>query len=228
MIDKDKIVIPILRNENEAIVFKLDPLRVLAWLCINKFIDMPENKITSKEEAHAYLYKRLIFAQVPEDEIVRLKPIDYLEDKNVLSSIMVFRLIHTYMHVLLQSGKSLLGLDVDSMSEYIFPSSLAGAIYVSKLQGGGMGALIAAFDNDLARWLRNTYDRANTCLYDPVCSHHTGACHACVFLKFSCRHFNHCLSRNVLTGGVIQDYSDYPMEGYFSLAVDKVILNWRN
>lgn len=226
--NKDKIIIPVLKNDNEAIVFRLDPVRVLAWLSVNEFIDPPMS-IKSRAEAHAYLYKHFIYTQIPLEDLIRLKPSDHRDNKQVLASIMCFRLLHTYMHVLFQSGKSLIGLDVDSMSEYLFPSSLSGAIYVSKLQGGGMGALIAAFDNDLAKWLRFTYDKSHTCLYDPVCREHHGACHACVYLKFSCRHFNHSLSRNVLTGGKIMDYDEfYEIEGYFSKRVEDLIGQWGN
>ncbi|UTW70514.1 hypothetical protein KHA80_09130 [Anaerobacillus sp. HL2] len=45
----------------------------------------------------------------------------------------------------MNAGKAIIGLDVDSMSEYIFPSALSFAIYVSKMQGGGMGALASSF-----------------------------------------------------------------------------------
>ncbi|NTU33230.1 hypothetical protein HPY27_24045 [Brevibacillus sp. HB1.1] len=225
---KDKTVIPVLKNENEAIIFRLDPRRVLAWLQVNNFINNRKFIPKSKEKAQSYLYSQFIFSDVREEEISRLSPKDFLDDKRNLVSIMVFRLLHTYLHVLLQSGKTLIGLDVDSLSEYLFPSSLSGAIYVSKLQGGGMGALIAAFENDLSRWLKSSYDKSHTCLFDPVCREHQGACHACQYLKFSCRHFNHGLSRNILTGGIIKDYHEtIEVLGYFSKEVDDVINQWR-
>src|SRR5699024_2958798 len=99
------------------------------------------------------------------------------------------------------AGKSVIGLDVDSLAEYIFPSGLAFTTYVSKLQGGGMGNLIAAFENDLERWINTTYEHTQLCLYDPICKDHHAACHACSYLKFSWQHFNRGVSRILLIGG---------------------------
>jgi hypothetical protein len=224
---RERIVIPVLRNDNEAIVFKLDPLRVLAWLHVNECIDPPLD-IRTPAEAHVFLYQRFVFHSYTDTDISRLTPSSFKGDPFLVSSIMAFRLLHTVMHVILQAGKSVLGLDIDSMSEYLFPSALAGALYVAKLQGGGMGALIAAFENDLARWLRHAYDKAHTCLYDPVCREHGGSCHACQYVKFSCRYFNHGLSRNLLTGGIIPDWDEHrPLEGYLSSKVDEVIADWQ-
>jgi len=223
--ERERIIIPVLKSENEAIVFKFDPVRVLAWLIINGFFPDEGVSPQSKKQAHALIYKYLDFNKYNHDEFARMN-ISYSEtDKKVLCSVMVFRLIHSYLHSLLQASKSILGLDIDNLSEYIFPSSLAGAIYVSKLEGGGMGALITAFENDLKRWINGVYEKINTCLYDPVCHQHSGACHACMYLKFSCAHFNHGLSRYLLIGGTDKD-SDYEIKGFFSPEVDDLIEKW--
>lgn len=218
--NKRYTVIPVLKNDNEAIIFKLDPLRILRWLEINQLISLDSRFPSDKREAHAILYKYLRLAEMDKENIVMLNPEDYTENQRVLASIMTYQLVHTMLHMLLHAGKSIIGLDVDSMSEYIFPSALAGTIYVSKLQGGGMGALIAAFENDLERWLRNTYEKSQTCLYDPICKGQHGACHACSYLKFSCQHFNRGLSRNLLTGGYV---GEIPVIGYFSKELDEVM-----
>lgn len=218
--NKRYTVIPVLKNDNEAIIFKLDPLRILRWLEINQLISLDSRFPSDKREAHAILYKYLRLAKMDKENIVMLNPEDYTENQRGLASIMTYQLVHTMLHMLLHAGKSIIGLDVDSMSEYIFPSALAGTIYVSKLQGGGMGALIAAFENDLERWLRNTYEKSQTCLYDPICKGQHGACHACSYLKFSCQHFNRGLSRNLLTGGYV---GEIPVIGYFSKELDEVM-----
>lgn len=213
--NKKMTVIPILKNENEAIIFKLNPLRVFAWLQYNNLID--KNIIPSgKEEAHAFLYEHLKLGERDVDELAQID-IEKINDETDFASILIFQLIHTQMHMLLNAGKSILGLDVDSISEYLFPSALAGAIYVSKLQGGGMGTLIAAFENDLARWLRNTYEKSQTCIYDPVCKGQQGACHACSYLKFSCQCFNRGVSRNLLIGGNI---GNKPLVGFLTKEID--------
>ncbi|WP_225989747.1 hypothetical protein [Bacillus cereus] len=218
--NKRYTVIPVLKNDNEAIIFKLDPLRILRWLEINKLITFNNESPNSKREAHAILYNYLLLSKMEKEDLVMLDPKDYVHDQKVLATIMTYQLVHTMLHMLLHAGKSIIGLDVDSMSEYIFPSALAGTIYVSKLQGGGMGALIAAFENDLERWLRNTYEKTQTCLYDPICKGQHGACHACSYLKFSCQHFNRGLSRNLLTGGYV---GETPIIGYFSKELDEVM-----
>lgn len=225
--DKDKILIPILSNKNEAIIFKLDALKVLAWLNINGFIDLQGARIKSTEQAHAILYSYLLLSEMTEEELANTKPDDLYDDKRKLATIMSFRLLHSYIHGLFEAGKAIIGLDIDSLSEYLFPTALSGAIYVSKLQGGGMGALISAFENDLTRWMNGLYEKINTCLYDPVCHQHSGACHACMFLKFSCRYFNRGLTRNMLIGGKIQDYNENEIIGYFDPRVNALIDKWR-
>ncbi|MGG0942066.1 hypothetical protein ABE143_07240 [Bacillus subtilis] len=219
--NKKHVVIPVLKNENEAIIFKLDPLRIYKWLEINDLVSC-ENPPKNKQEAHAFLFNFLEFSRIDPADLVMIDPTDYLDNRSLLSAIVTYQLIHTIMHMLLHSGKSIIGLDVDSMAEYTFPSALAGAIYVSKLQGGGMGALIAAFENDLERWLRNTYEKSQTCLYDPICKGQQGACHACSHLKFSCQHFNRGVSRNLLTGGY--KLGEKILKGYFSPEIDNLIL----
>lgn len=227
--EKEKILIPLLSNRNEAIIFKLEPLKVLAWLVLNDLIDLQRVIPKTSEEAHAILYEYLLFSLIEEEELTTNNFDNCDEDKRKVATIMTFQLIHSYLHGLLQAGKAIIGLDIDSISEYLFPSALSGAIYVSKLQGGGMGALIAAFENDLSRWMNALYEKVNTCLYDPVCHQHTGACHACMYLKFSCRYFNHGLTRNVLVGGRVYGYKENKsIIGYYDHKVDVLVDQWRN
>lgn len=226
---KSRIVIPLLSNKNEAIIFKLDPQKVLAWLIINKFFENDGTTYKTEEQAHAVIYEYLLFTEIDENDLINKQPEDLQNDLPQLATIMTFRLLHSYIHGLFQAGKAILGLDIDSISEYLFHSSLSGAIYVSKLQGGGMGALISAFENDLTRWMNALYEKVNTCLYDPVCHQHTGACHACMFLKFSCRYFNHGLTRNLLVGGVVRDYDENKkLVGYLDPKVNELVERWRN
>lgn len=226
--DRDHVIIPVLRSENEAIIFKLDPIRILSWLIVNKFIDYDITCCKTKEEAHGIIYSMGKFNDIDEKILADKKVSDFINDKNMILTIMVFRLIHSYVHTLLQSGKIILGLDIDSLSEYLFPSALSFSIYVSRLQGG-MGCLISAFENDLEKWLKVNYDKMQSCLYDPVCHEQKGACHACMYVKFSCRYFNYSLSRNLLIGGVIEDYDkSKPILGYFSKEVDTLLKKWEN
>jgi len=196
-------VVPTMLNENEAIIFKVDPKKILEWLALNQLINLEYNSL-SDIESEFYLYNTLKTSKYKNSELAEtVIDFDSKESKNVCA--IVFQLIHTISHMMLNSGKSVIGLDIDSVSEYIFTSSNAFAIYVSKLQGGGMGNLIAAFENDLEKWLYSAYEQSQLCLYDPVCKDHKAACHACSYLKFSCQQFNRGLSRVLLIGGFIKD-----------------------
>ena len=195
-------VVPVLLSENEAIIFKISPQRIIKWLEINGFIDKTEKEL-NKNESELLLYFKTRLGMYDPSELaeMNLKLNEALDEKMI--SAVVFQLLHTLSHMMLNAGKSIIGLDVDSISEYIFPSSFSYAIYVSKIQGGGMGNLIAAFENDLERWINASFDHTQLCLYDPVCKDHQAACHACSYLKFSCQHFNRGLSRTLLIGGIV-------------------------
>lgn len=198
--NKQRTVVPIMLSENEAIIFKLNPMRVLAWLNLNGMLDL-SNQNLNMTEAELYLYLTSKISSFETSELAEYNLSLSLQKNEITISAMIFQLLHTVSHMMLNAGKSVIGLDVDSLAEYIFPSGLAFTTYVSKLQGGGMGNLIAAFENDLERWINTTYEHTQLCLYDPVCKDHQGACHACSYLKFSCQHFNRGISRILLTGG---------------------------
>jgi|GEM_PF-2636666 len=215
----NKTVVPVMLSENESIIFKLDPLRILAWLNINGSLTLPNIPI-DKTDAELYLYFASQIANFEASELAEFNLTNYQTIDNKAISAMIFQLLHTISHMMLNAGKSVIGLDIDSLAEYIFPSSLAYAIYVSKLQGGGMGNLIAAFENDLERWINTTYEHTQLCLYDPVCKDHKAACHACSYLKFSCQHFNRGVSRTLLIGGSLGDKN---LIGFFDSKVNREI-----
>ncbi len=214
-----RTVVPVMLSENEAIIFKLDPIRILAWLNINGLISLPNNSF-ERADAELYLYVYSKISSFETSELAEFNLSNYLSVDNKVISSMIFQLLHTLSHMMLNAGKSVIGLDIDSLAEYIFPSGLAYAIYVSKLQGGGMGNLIAAFENDLERWVNTTFENTQLCLYDPVCKDHKAACHACSYLKFSCQYFNRGVSRALLIGGSLGDKS---IIGFFNSKVNAEI-----
>jgi len=207
-----RTVVPVMLNENEAIIFKLDPLRILAWLNINGLLELPKHTF-NKSEAEVFLYLTSKISNYDSSTLAEFNLLSCERQDSESISAMIFQLLHTLSHMMLNAGKSVIGLDVDSLAEYIFPSSLAYSIYVSKLQGGGMGNLIAAFENDLERWISTTHEHTQLCLYDPVCKDHKAACHACSYLKFSCQHFNRGVSRVLLIGG---NLAESKLVGFFN------------
>ncbi len=213
---KHKIPIPIAKNKNEAVMFSLEAKRILAWLYVNDIFSKPDSKV-SEIEASAYLYRYL---QLYSEDAYSLADQDISDATNV-AGLLVFQLLHTMTHMLIQAGKKHIGLDTDSLSEYIFPSTCSAAIYVAKHHEFSLGALVATFRHDLSRWLKATREVTSSCLYDPVCSSGSGACHACTYLKFACKHFNRGLSRILLTGGHFKPV-DRNIYGYLSAEVNRV------
>ena len=114
---------------------------------------------------------------------------------------LVFGLIHSFSHLCVRQAALLCGLDATSLSEYIFPRTLAFALYCNHRFGATIGALTALYEQSLAEWL-NAVRSVRRCVYDPVCYDREGNCHACSHLaETSCRFFNLNLNRAFLFGG---------------------------
>jgi hypothetical protein len=64
-----------------------------------------------------------------------------------------------------------------------------------------MGALYSAFQSHFDKWLKHAKDKANKCIFDPICIDKEKACAGCLFLnEISCQHFNKDLNRGYLCG----------------------------
>lgn len=218
-LNKAKIPIPIIKTKNEAIMFSLSPRRVAAWLIINKLLSKPnEYPFDSDTKAAAWLYSQLNLSQSDSyelsEKVIPKNASDFID----IASVLVFRLIHTITHLIIHGGKKYIGLDTDSLSEYLFPSTLSSVIYVAKHHEFSLGALITTFRHELWKWLNVTEKYATSCVFDPTCRETNGACHACTFLKFSCKYFNKGLNRNLLIGGNIKEL-DRRILGYWSSKV---------
>jgi hypothetical protein len=174
----------------DAIIFRLNPERVFAWLEKNEYhIDLPEGTDLEVEKL-AYFCK--LFDGVDYQNCI---------NKNNAVARLVFGLLHTYSHLCIKQAAMLAGLDVTSLTEYILPRSLTFAIYGNQRFSSSIGAMVSLYEDSLHNWL-DSVSESNHCVYDPICSDYGGSCHACTHLtETSCRFFNQNLSRSFLFGG---------------------------
>lgn len=185
--------IPIYVNEvnSEAIVLEFDRIEIIKWLAENRVI--PKSEIPANDEEA----KVWFLENVSIDAISRFRE---LTDDSLITK-WVYTLLHSASHMLLLNSTVLCGMDKDSLSELIYPNIPAIVIYANNIRGTQLGGMYTLFENRIYPWIDQTLKSITTCIYDPLCSDHQGACHACMFLsEFSCCHFNNDVSRWYLAG----------------------------
>jgi hypothetical protein len=65
-----------------------------------------------------------------------------------------------------------------------------------------MGSMETLLRSTFYEFLESLAEEAMTCLFDPDCLDHNGACAGCLYApEICCRVFNHGLSRAFLVGG---------------------------
>jgi len=183
--------IPILarEGEHEGVFLGLDPLRVLAWLAQNHLHlpagpDSPIQQILAGLEPVDRYYDAIWDTAVPR-RLLRL----------------VFGLLHALSHAAMRVVSHLAGLERTSLSEYLFLPLLGTVIYANS-STFKMGCIESMVRSHLYEFLRELGEDAMSCLIDPDCLDHRGACAGCLYSpELSCRVFNHGLSRAFLIGG---------------------------
>jgi hypothetical protein len=177
-------------TQADAIVIRLDPLKVISWLEQNGYSpDIPRG-------TDDHLLRKAYFCRLFNDVNYRNSiTVDNAEAR------MVFGLLHTLSHLFIRRAALLSGLDNTSITEYVIPRSLTIVIYGNHRFSSSIGALISLFEDSLEELLNNVLD-SHHCVYDPVCNRHGSSCHACTQLaETSCRFFNQNLGRSYLFGG---------------------------
>lgn len=185
--------------ETEALMFRLDPARVLHWLALNGLTsgDLPDYQ--DESAVRSWILNRMgsvnPFQEIPEkDPITRA----------------IYGLVHSFSHLVLRQAVIQSGFDRTSLSEYLFPRSLSFVLYSNNRTKFTIGGLYTLFEQTLHEHLRAVLDRGEACVYDPVCMEETGACHACMYIsELSCEHFNRNLSRKYLFGRIEPDRSEF-------------------
>ncbi len=190
------------RIQTEAIVLRLDLIRVWKWLRENGWV--PESQPTGETEMKAWLLNNVSLGAIP-----------VFEEISSTSTVTkwTYRLIHSLSHVLLTQASSIVGIDRNSLGEVLFPAIPALAIYVSSSQEFQLGGMYTLFENAVSSWLEVAAEEVTTCLHDPVCIETETACFACMFLaEVSCEHFNRELGRDVLIGRQVKS----PARGFWT------------
>ncbi len=179
--------IPILAREgdHEGIFLGLDPERVLSWLAHND-VRLPDDNqspivriLQALEEVDRY------YDTVWQKPALRL----------------VLGLLHSLSHAAMRVVSRFAGLERTSISEYLFLPLLGMVIYANS-STFKMGCMETMMRSNLFEFLEALGEEAMTCLIDPDCIDHRGACAGCLYSpEISCRVFNHGLSRAFLIGG---------------------------
>jgi hypothetical protein len=185
-------------THTEALVFALDPDRVAQWLVSN-------NAANSRDLRHGRDVAPWFAAQVPEFD-GRMPPPwnpEPVDDpsRSAYGVGLYFRLLHSVAHQILRALAVDSGFAETGLSEYLFPMSLAFAVYPnggSEFTIGGLRTVLEQNLDDIVQRAMNT----DTCLYDPNCMiANRGSDHGCLQLpETACQCWNRFLSRWELFG----------------------------
>jgi len=188
----------VITQKNEAFYVRLDPKSVYQWLKTLKLDDLFDWAPSSGREGFS---KGLLS---------RLQPFgQYLSsvrrESGSLTYYYVYTLLHSYSHLVMQSMAEYSGLDIGSLSEYLFPGDLAFVIYRNGTTED-LGNLSALWRNNNLDVLKTLFDPSSlVCNSGSLCDvrhSHPGACPACIMIpETSCLTSNQLLSRSVIRGG---------------------------
>lgn len=180
---------------NEALYVRLDPKQVYHWLEALKPTDFFLWSPDCKESLGAHLLER----SVPFGHFLK----NLNQDGPALSYLYVYTLLHTYSHLLMKTVAEYSGLDLNSMSEYLFPADLAFVVYRNGTTMD-LGNLSALWRNTNVGLLKELLEpRSLQCNSGSACDQLSfGACPDCIMVpETSCLASNQLLSRAVMRGG---------------------------
>ena len=174
-----------LQAHTEALLFQLDPVKVVANLRAAGF-KLPAT--TDARSARIELLRTMIIPRPGEENCQPL-------------GAAVVTLLHSYVHRLIRSLAGTAGIERDGLSEYLLPHHLSVIIYASSRGEFVLGGLQAVFETALHSVLDAFVYGEDRCPLDPGCRVGGGACMACLHLgEPSCRWYNRFLDRRVLFG----------------------------
>jgi len=192
--DSRKRPIYTVTQKNEAIYVQLAPEQVFAWLKELKVADFPNWNPEEATKLNAHLLERAQpFGRFFSD----------LTPSNASTYRYCYTLLHTYAHVVMKAVSEFSGLDIGSLSEYIFPCDLAFVVYrnATTMDLGYMSALWRNSNTDFLEHLGS--HESLQCGSGSLCETKGGACPDCIVVpETSCIASNRLLSRSVLGGGL--------------------------
>ena len=180
---------------NEALYVSLNPVQVYRWLQAIGPDDAFAWEPADKESLGAHLLERALpFGRF----LSKLQ-----KDGPASAYLYVYTLLHTYAHVLMKGVAEHSGLDLSSLSEYIFPADLAFVVYRNGTTMD-LGNLSSLWRNMGYRFLDYLLEpRTLLCNSGSTCDQFSGgACPDCIMVpETSCIASNQLLSRAVMSGG---------------------------
>jgi hypothetical protein len=180
------------QTPSEAIVLQVDRAAIIEWLDEKGSLRGVERPDTDDESD----LKEWFLENVDTNELRdHYSPI---EDDLTRE---VYTLIHSMSHALMRTASGQCGLDSNSISEYVMPSIPAIFLYASSTEHFSLGGMHTLFKTRIHPWVDETIADVQKCVYDPVCEHEDGACHACLHMsEVACESANGNLDRRYLVG----------------------------
>ena len=177
--------------KTEGILFTFNRYKVLKWLEKN---NITENYNIINEE------KELLKWYINNIEINKINVFEEI-DNNLKKTKLVYNLLHTISHGIINELSKISGLDKNSLSEHIMPNIPAIFIYCSNEQGINLGTLETTVNNSIDSLLNNVYYNLQECIFDPICINDQANCIGCTIIdEVSCQHFNKDVNRKYVIG----------------------------
>jgi hypothetical protein len=170
-------------SRTEALLFRLDPLRVHRHL-VHRGHALPA--AGDRRAARLGLLERIDIPYPTQERYQRL-------GGGLLA------LVHSYAHRTVRRLAAFSGIERDGLAEYLLPHHLAFVVYAASRGDFVLGGLQAVFETSMHRFLADLVEGESRCALDPGCRSGGGACMACLHLgEPSCRWFNRFLDRSEL------------------------------
>lgn len=172
-------------SRTEALLFRLDPLRV------HDHLRQHGHTLPDVDDARAARLALLERMEIPYQTQEQYQPLG----GDLLG------LVHSYAHRTIRRLAAFAGIERDGLAEYLLPHHLAFVVYAASRGDFVLGGLQAVFETSLHCFLADLVEGESRCALDPGCRSGGGACMACLHLgEPSCRWFNRFLDRSELFG----------------------------
>jgi hypothetical protein len=153
-------------SRTEALLFRLDPLRVYQHL-VHAGHALPA--ATDRRAARLALLERIDIPFATQEHYQEL-------GGDLLS------LVHSYAHRTIRRLATFAGIERDGLAEYLLPHHLAFVVYAASRGDFVLGGLQAVFETSLHLFLADLVEGESRCALDPGCRSGGGACMACLHL----------------------------------------------
>jgi len=205
--DGGKVPLYVVTSNTEGIMLQLNPLRVSSWLI--------ENNLTGGEypldDIESWAWCKNMLPKLSEFRGITNAP----DDLNIAEKATI-TLLHTISHLLLKHIEWS-GFDPESVGEYILPETLSIVIHSNNYSSFTIGGMVTLYEQRLHGWLRDSYNAAFNCIYNPICEDEGSSCVGCLHRQYNCEGFNQYLSRAILKGGYVPDLSRN-VKGYWMIS----------